>query len=363
MFTEDLEKLVRDHPVYRQIIPKLYELEMEHPDADDCWEKPDWLAPNHVTMMKRRGILKEEKRLLQAPDPIFAGATQLQEIKVYKVVDVMTMVDFITEEETEEEPPDWESPTVFDPDELFADYIRNQDRDRIITEIIEAIMYPGSRQHILLDGPKASGKTVILDAIMTLEHTLKVNGGTTSAVGFIEALDENPRTRIAVADEFEKWFWDTKKAGEARGVILPYLEEGIINVHKHKNHKATLNLGVFIAAINNRGPLEMDDGELLSRFDGGIYTFSEYTEEEFTDLCLFKFGRAPWNLDPDLIEVIREEVWTFNKDVRTARGLAKSALLAAGRGLDPIQRVKEKMQTMRDFAQPTESCPSCGRAM
>jgi intein/homing endonuclease len=191
-----------------------------------------------------------------------------------------------------------------------------------------------------------SGKTILMDAIMSLDEADFCSGGATSAVGYAEILMMDPK-RIHIIDEVDKWFRDKKKGADAEGILLPFMEEGQINVHKSRKHYTIINKGVVICGANR---MDWFSPEFKSRFKGRMYEFPEYTMDEFLEIIVRKYLGDPWRFDRNLARTIGEEVWGFDRNIRTAMGLGSIAKIAIMKDRDPCDRVVKAVKRMIKFS-------------
>lgn len=86
------------------------------------------------------------------------------------------------------------------PDDLFADV---EDREQAKFVLIRALRSQ-KPVHVLLVGPKATGKSELVKCIARLPNSRWAAGGATSSSGLIEYLLERPGTQILIVDELDK---------------------------------------------------------------------------------------------------------------------------------------------------------------
>lgn len=359
MITEELDKLAKDHP------EKVHYLFNIADNYTDCkWKNAPDIPPNILQLFVRRGVLIKEE--VEEDDPNDYGIYYPGLVNYYYISDEQILLDWVDERRASQKEIDWYAPNEFDQKVLFEDFVcSSEDREEILEEVIEAITIPGDGLHILLVGPQASGKTLLFDAIHTLNDSDKGNGGAITPQGWIEMIMEE-RKRIHIIDEIDKWFIKGKgKRGEmdketarALGALLPLTEEGLLNIHKHNFHERIYNKGVVLAGANRIDVL-MDYPELISRFKGRIFYLEHYTEEEFLEICRIKFVKYPYHLPPDLADEIGRLVWDHDKEVRTAIGAADTAISYLKRGKDPYERVRKTIGRMKRLGLGRTVCPKC----
>ena len=98
-----------------------------------------------------------------------------------------------------------------------------------------------------------------------------------------------------------------------------------------------INLSVFAAANRDRGLAP----ELLSRFDTKLY-FHPYSFEDFIAVCRGYLSRYE-NVSTDIAEYIGKQTWyQLDKDVRTARGIARRLKETTEADVDRVVRFLKK---------------------
>jgi len=197
--------------------------------------------------------------------------------------------------------------------------------------IAEAIAFH-KRTHFLLEGPPASVKSTILDAIRNVvPDSTMIFGRGTSAKGLSNKLFEE-QPSVLLMDELDK----SKK--EVREMILGLMETGeIINTKADDSRGIVLDTLVF-AACNTSG---MFSPEFKSRF-AMHPCFQRYTRSEFIDVVIAMI--ATGNACPvELAEYIAIQVFDNELgDVRQARDIWKSMNSPTLTEADRILNVKLK---------------------
>lgn len=125
---------------------------------------------------------------------------------------------------------------------------------------------------------------------------------------------------------------------DATAVLLSVMESGDVLQTKYKRHSGQkLNVNVFAAANRDRGLAP----ELLSRFDTKLY-FHPYSFEEFIGICRGYLSRYE-NVPSDIAEYIGKQTWhQLDKDVRTARGVARKLRDNTTNDVDRVVRFLRK---------------------
>ncbi len=198
--------------------------------------------------------------------------------------------------------------TLSIPDSLFECIIGYED----LKDEIRFTLREGRKTHYLLVGPPATAKSLFLMELGRLSGTYPATGSRVSGAGLTDALF-NYQPKILLLDEIDKIPMD------ATAVLLSVMESGDVLETKYKRHKGLkLDLSVFAAGNTDK----TIPPELLSRFDTKLY-FPAYSFEDFILVCKRYLSRQE-NIPDSLAEYIGKETWQqLDKDVRTARGIAR----------------------------------------
>lgn len=86
------------------------------------------------------------------------------------------------------------------PDDLFSQVYDREDAKHILGAALRA----KEPVHVLLEGPRATGKSQLLECVARMPHARWAVGGATSSSGVIDYLLEKPGTQILVIDELDK---------------------------------------------------------------------------------------------------------------------------------------------------------------
>jgi Holliday junction DNA helicase RuvB len=213
------------------------------------------------------------------------------------------------------------------PDSLFECIIGYDD----LKDEIKFTLREESKNHYLFVGPPATAKSLFLMEIGRLSGSYPAAGSRVSGAGLTDVFF-NYQPRILLLDEIDKIPMD------ATAVLLSAMESGDVLETKYKRHRGLkLDLVVF-AAGNSDSTIPP---ELLSRFDTKLY-FPPYSFEDFVSVC--KGYLSGYENVPDgLAEYIGRETWQqLDKDVRTARGVARRLRETSTTDVDRVVRFLRK---------------------
>lgn len=187
------------------------------------------------------------------------------------------------------------------------------------------------RSHYLMIGPPATAKSLFLMELGRLKGSYLATGSRVSGAGLSDAFFTF-QPAILVLDEIDKIPMD------ATAVLLSAMESGDILEAKYKRHRG-IKLDLIVCAAGNID--RTMPGELLSRFDTKLY-FSPYTFEEFISVCRGYLSRYE-NIPGDVAEYIGMQTWDqLDKDVRTARGIARRLRQTTPGDVDRVVRFLKK---------------------
>jgi Holliday junction DNA helicase RuvB len=204
-------------------------------------------------------------------------------------------------------------------EELFDDVIGFDD----VKEIFQMSIDAEKPVHILLVGPPASAKSLIMSSITKLERSYYAVGSSSTKSGIFDYLFEH-RPRYFIIDEIDKM----NKRDQTS--LLNLMESGILSELKHRKQRMTqLKTWVFASANN----IDRILPPLLTRFT--VIHIKPYTENEFVDIAVKVLAREE-RLGKDLATLIAEAV--FNKLKNTnIRECVRIARLA-GNDISCVQR-------------------------
>jgi len=213
------------------------------------------------------------------------------------------------------------------PDDLFACIIGYDD----VKEEMKLTLREGRRNHYLLIGPPATAKSLFLMELGKLSGTYPATGSTVTGPGLTDAL-LTYQPKILILDELDKVRMD------ATAVLLSVMESGDILETKYRRHGGQkISVNVFAACNRDKGLAP----ELLSRFDATLY-FHPYSFEDFIDICRGYLSRYE-DVPEEIAGYIGEQTWhQLDKDVRTARGIARRLREATTADVDRVIRFLSK---------------------
>jgi len=213
------------------------------------------------------------------------------------------------------------------PDDLFECIISYDD----LKDEIKFTLRERKRSHYLMIGPPATAKSLFLMELGRLKGSYLATGSRVSGAGLTDALFTY-QPAILVLDEIDKIPMD------ATAILLSVMESGDILETKYKRHRG-LKLDLVVCAAGNSD--RAMPPELLSRFDTKLY-FSPYSFEEFVSVCAGYLTRYE-NIPGDIAEYIGKQTWQqLDKDVRTARGVARRLREATTIDVDRVVRFLRK---------------------
>ncbi|MEE9202456.1 MAG: AAA family ATPase [Dehalococcoidia bacterium] len=123
--------------------------------------------------------------------------------------------------------------------------------------------------HLLLIGPPASGKSILLSEVARLPRSYFALGGGSSKAGITELLAEQ-RPRYLIIDEIDK------ARSEDLSTLLSLMESGLVSITKgHRQEQVRMKTWVFAGGNSVKGIAS----ELASRFH--IVHMEPYTKEDF----------------------------------------------------------------------------------
>jgi len=213
------------------------------------------------------------------------------------------------------------------PDDLFTCIIDYDD----VKDEMKFTLKEGKRSHYLMIGPPATAKSLFLMELARLSGTYQATGSTVTGPGLTDAL-LTYQPKILMLDELDKVKMDTT------AVLLSVMESGDVLQTKYKRHGGhRIDLSVFAAANRDRGLAP----ELLSRFDTKLY-FRPYSFEDFIAICTGYLSKYE-DVSTDIAEHIGMKTWhQLDKDVRTARGIARRLREATTADVDRVVRFLQK---------------------
>jgi Holliday junction resolvasome RuvABC ATP-dependent DNA helicase subunit len=212
-------------------------------------------------------------------------------------------------------------------DDLFACITGYDD----VKDEVRFTLREGRRSHYLMIGPPATVKSLFLMGLGRINGAYQATGSTVTGPGLTDAL-LTYRPKTLILDELDKVKMD------ATAVLLSVMESGDILQTKHRKHGIQrIKLNVFAAANRDSGLAP----ELISRFDTKLY-FRRYSFEDFITICKGYLPRYE-NLSIEIAEYIGRQTWhQLDRDVRTARGMARRLREATTTDVDRVVRFLRK---------------------
>ncbi|MDD4874771.1 MAG: ATP-binding protein [Dehalococcoidales bacterium] len=182
-----------------------------------------------------------------------------------------------------------------------------------IKEVLADTVSSRRKMNILLTGPPACAKSVLLDALreaVPAPQSYIAFGSRTSAAGLSDMLfDTQPE--LLLFDEVDKC------RSDAISVLLGLMEKGEV-IETKSNRTRGIKLRTQVIAACNRQ--DKFTPEFLSRFAFKPH-FPEYTRQEFIDVVVGMLDRAE-GCPPEVARLIGVQVYDLGLgDVRAARGV------------------------------------------
>ncbi len=196
-----------------------------------------------------------------------------------------------------------------------------------IKDLIKRALESEKPVHLLLVGPPATAKSLFLEAIYNSQKSAEFTVGPETSNAGLEKLVLEKNPKILLIDELEK--------AKELSVLLTLMEGG--TVRRVKGDEITdlckIDLRVFAAANSDRRL----PPELKSRFLR-LY-LPEYSYKQFIDICINYLTKEE-NLDRETAEMIAQKAWELDRDVRTARHIAR--LVKSPEDVDKVFQILER---------------------
>lgn len=180
-----------------------------------------------------------------------------------------------------------------------------------IKEVFIASLKADKPVHILLVGPPATAKSLMLMEVERLSGSVFITAGTATKVGIRDLLVEK-KPRILIIDELDKI-----SSPDDVSVLLTLMESGRVIVTKHKEHRE-IQLKTWVFAASN--DTKRLPPELLDRFQ--VFYLRPYDKETLRRVivkCLTRREGVP----AELAEYIADKVVAGGGTVRDAIRLAR----------------------------------------
>ena len=172
--------------------------------------------------------------------------------------------------------------------------------------IVLRAVYSARPVHVLLAGPPASAKSLILSELERLPGHLAFSGATASKAGIRGYLEEHPEVRYLLLDEADKL------RGEDQAVLYRLLAEGILDVLLHGRHVHERREVRLFATANDVRRLQQP---LLSRCIR--LALAPYAAEEFRQVVLTVLVQRE-QADAEYAAEIAQELIPHTRDARAA---------------------------------------------
>jgi Holliday junction DNA helicase RuvB len=165
---------------------------------------------------------------------------------------------------------------------------------------------------VLLSGPPASAKTVLVAEVARLGGATTIHGGAITSAGLTQLLLDASPPRWLIIDEADK----------GRPVVLNRLlsviETGLITDLRYGGHREAHVVVTVIMVVND--PLRLDPA-LRSRL--WPIALAPYADEETRRTVIAGFLAQREGVDPELAQEIATLVAPHTSDVRRARDVAR----------------------------------------
>lgn len=172
-----------------------------------------------------------------------------------------------------------------------------------LRELILRSLHAEKPLHILLIGPPASGKSVVLSEIQRLPRSHFALGGNSSKAGITQLLAEQ-RPRYLIIDEIDK------ANSTDLSTLLSLMESGLVSITKgHQQEQVRMKTWVFAGGNS----LKSIAPELASRFE--VKHLESYTKEDFV-VVAERVLIMREDTNPDMAKLIATTVAQRSSDIR-----------------------------------------------
>ena len=185
------------------------------------------------------------------------------------------------------------------PDDFLATLVGYDDLKEIVLRSLQA----EKPLHLLLIGPPASGKSVLLSEIGRLARSRFALGGTSTKAGITQLLAEQ-RPRYLIIDEIDK------ADSQDLSTLLSLMESGLVSITKgHRQEQIRMKTWVFAGGNS----LKSVAPELASRFL--VKHMDPYTLDDFV-VVAERVLTMRENTTPDIAKLIAATVARRSLDIR-----------------------------------------------
>jgi Holliday junction DNA helicase RuvB len=242
-------------------------------------------SPRYLSDLAIRGIVR---------------VTSKSNKSIYYVLDDLELTDKVLRKlDGEEVDLDLKEPEERLPDDFLNTLIGYEDLKELILRSIHAEM----PIHLLLIGPPASGKSIVLSEIGRLPRSRFALGGGSTKAGITQLLTEQ-RPRYLIIDEIDKASHDDLST------LLSLMESGLVSITKgHRQEQIRMKTWVFAGGNSLKGVAP----ELASRFE--IKYLEPYSKEDFV-IVAERVLTMREKTNPDIAKLIAEIVARRSLDIR-----------------------------------------------
>lgn len=271
---ETLGRFVREERARRQ---KEYFLGLEWCDVP--------AEPRYLSSLAIRGILL---------------VTNKSNKSIHYVLDNLELTDQVLRKlDGEQVELDLKEPEERIPDDFLNTLVGYED----LKELVLRILHAEKPIHLLLVGPPASGKSIVLSEIERLPRSRFALGGGSTKAGITQLLAEQ-RPRYLIIDEIDK------ANSEDLSTLLSLMESGLVSITKgHRQEQVRMKTWVFAGGNS----LKSIAPELASRFE--VKYLEPYTKEDFV-VVAERVLIMRENSDPDIARLIATTVAQRSLDIR-----------------------------------------------
>lgn len=185
------------------------------------------------------------------------------------------------------------------PDDFLSTLVGYDD----LKELILRSLHAERPIHLLLIGPPASGKSIVLNEIGRLPRSRFALGGGSTKAGITQLLSEQ-RPRYLIIDEIDK------ADSQDLSTLLSLMESGLVSITKG-NRQEQIRMKTWVFAGGNS--LKSVAPELASRFE--IKYLEPYTRDDFV-IVAERVLSLRENTSPDMAKMIAEIVACRSLDIR-----------------------------------------------
>jgi holliday junction DNA helicase RuvB len=218
----------------------------------------------------------------------------------YYVLDNLELIDKVLRKiEGQEVDLDLKEPEDRIPDDFLNMLVGYDD----LKELVFRSLHAEKPIHLLLIGPPASGKSIVLTEISRLPRSRFALGGSSTKAGITQLLAEQ-RPRYLIIDEIDK------ANHEDLSTLLSLMESGLVSITKG-HHQEQIRMKTWVFAGGNS--LKSVAPELASRFE--VKHLEPYTKDDFV-IVAERVLTMRENTIPDIAKLIAATVVKRSQDIR-----------------------------------------------